>query len=192
MNTPADQARAFAAAFEARKDRVNQRQSGDWTITLTLAGGVDLPKAILLAKPGTRYQVALVEIGDDELPKPTGDDLPGKQGQDAPKPETVVEAVQTPTDASGAVSTTRLPRAWQDMTLSAQAGIRCGEPEFQKWIGAKDAAEAAVKVRVNCGVDSRRRLNEGGDGATRWRAMDATYQRYTQMIALSQRFGDGQ
>ena len=77
----AEQARDAAVHCEAKKDRLAQGQSGDWRVTFTVATQ-DIPPALLAAPMGTRYVLALVEVGDDEQPvqpKPKG----GKRAQRA-------------------------------------------------------------------------------------------------------------
>lgn len=64
--TVAAQARAAACNFEAKKTGFGQAQDG-WSITLRVQHD-DLPAHIKDARKGTRYMVALVEIGDDEQP----------------------------------------------------------------------------------------------------------------------------
>lgn len=41
-----------------------------------------------------------------------------------------------------------------------QAGIMCGNPKFQAYLGVSDADEAAATLRRMCGVTSRRELDE--------------------------------
>jgi hypothetical protein len=66
MTSPANLARATAVHFEAKKTGFGQAQDG-WSLTLRIQHD-DVPAAVRDAKKGTRYVVALVEIGDDELP----------------------------------------------------------------------------------------------------------------------------
>jgi hypothetical protein len=63
----ASKARANAISMEVKKDGLQQRQSGDWVLRLTVAA-VDMNQHITTAAMGTRYQCALVEINDDEEP----------------------------------------------------------------------------------------------------------------------------
>ena len=65
---PADLARQNAIPMEVKKDGMRQTQSGDWKITFTVQAA-DMDQRLTSAAMGTRFQVALVEIGDDELPK---------------------------------------------------------------------------------------------------------------------------
>ena len=72
---------------------------------------------------------------------------------------------------------------WDGMPLSKQAAIRCGEPEFQKfldrsicavrgWSGPKDAEEAAHVVRHFCRIDSRSELNRNEQAAALWKRLE--------------------
>jgi hypothetical protein len=76
----ADTARALAVNFEAKKDSLAQRQSGEWKLAFTVQAG-DVPTELLTAPMGTRYMVALVEIGDDESPVEKPKDNPHKMSQ---------------------------------------------------------------------------------------------------------------
>jgi hypothetical protein len=67
MRTPADQARENSVSFECKKDGLQQRQSGDWVLRLTVAA-VDMDQRITTASMGTRFMCVLVEINDDETP----------------------------------------------------------------------------------------------------------------------------
>lgn len=67
-------------------------------------------------------------------------------------------------------------RRWEDLTNAQQAGIRCNEGAFQKWLSVSDADEAAAQVREQCAVDSRAELDTDADAARRWHDMDADYE----------------
>jgi hypothetical protein len=67
--TPAEQARENAIPLELKKDGLQQRQSGDWVLRVIIAAA-DMDQRIIAAPMGTRFQAALVEIDDDETPKP--------------------------------------------------------------------------------------------------------------------------
>jgi hypothetical protein len=69
--TPANLARQKAIPLEVKKDGMRQTQSGDWKITFTVQAA-DMDQRLTSAAMGTRFQIALVEIGDDELPKQKG------------------------------------------------------------------------------------------------------------------------
>src|SRR5438874_1562303 len=67
----ADLARQNAIPLEVKKDGLQQRQNGDWVLRLVIQAA-DMDQRITSAAMGTRFQAALVEIGDDELPKEKG------------------------------------------------------------------------------------------------------------------------
>ncbi len=63
----ADRAVSASMQFEAKKDALGQVQSGDWKLRFTVCAA-DVPQGLLTAPMGARYQVVIVEIGDDEQP----------------------------------------------------------------------------------------------------------------------------
>lgn len=73
------------------------------------------------------------------------------------------------------------PRRWSDMLPAQQAGIRCAEPAFWKFLqergeaDVKDSAKAATYVRLACGVHSRAAIMPGTPAADRWTAIDDEY-----------------
>lgn len=64
----AEFARQSAIPLEVKKDGLQQRQNGDWVLRLVVQAA-DMDPRITNAAMGTRFQAALVEVGDDELPK---------------------------------------------------------------------------------------------------------------------------
>lgn len=64
----AERAIANAIPLEAKKDGLAQRQSGDWVLRLVVQAA-DMDSRLTNAPMGTRYQVALVEIDENEEPK---------------------------------------------------------------------------------------------------------------------------
>jgi hypothetical protein len=64
----AAKALANAIPLEIKKDAMRQTQSGDWKVTFTVQAS-DMDQRLTSAAMGTRFQAALVEIGDDEMPK---------------------------------------------------------------------------------------------------------------------------
>lgn len=72
------------------------------------------------------------------------------------------------------------PRRWTDLTPTIQAGIRCNEPAFQRFLreegqsGVNDEATAATYVRFACGVNSRADLK--GKSAQKWGEIDRAYE----------------
>lgn len=67
MKTPADRALENAIAFDVKKDGLQQRQSGDWVLRLTVQA-IDMHQVIVNAAMGTIFQCVLVEKNDDGTP----------------------------------------------------------------------------------------------------------------------------
>lgn len=62
-------------------------------------------------------------------------------------------------------------RRWETLSIGEQAGIRCGEPDFQRYLGVTNAADAAQYIRVYFDVSSRADIPP-----TDWDAHDYEYQ----------------
>ncbi len=65
---------------------------------------------------------------------------------------------------------------WDTLPPTQQAGIRCNDVEFQAWLSASNADEAALSVRNRCGVKSRTELATDNVAAALWRQMDIDFQ----------------
>lgn len=80
---------------------------------------------------------------------------------------------------------------WNEMKLVKQAGIRCGEKAFWKWLNVKyaivheisDDDEAARLVRSLCNVMSRAQFDTDSEAGKRWQALDLEYQQATGRMA---------
>jgi hypothetical protein len=147
MNS-ADKARELAVYFEAKKDSLAQRQSGEWKLAFTVQPG-DVPTDLLKAAMGTRYMVALVEIGDDETP--------------------VERPVEKPKDNPHKLSQ-QAAMLCGEGRFQAFLSAQCpnGFPY--------DDIESARRVRVLCRVDSRAELDANPEAAARWRNLKAEYE----------------
>lgn len=73
-------------------------------------------------------------------------------------------------------------RRFRDVPLAAQAGMRCAEPAFQKFLSEEhasfpitDADTAASFVREHCCVKSRSEIIEGSKAADKWLALNSQY-----------------
>ena len=138
--------------LEAKKDGLQQLQNGSAKLTLTV-NAEDMNAAIgaLWAAPmGTRYQVVMVEIGDDEEPVDRSE----------PKPGDPVKSVKG--------------YAKPPMTEAQRCGVLCTDPAFQVWLeqtypsywryvadGARDATDtAAATVRQVLCLTSRKELDD--------------------------------
>jgi hypothetical protein len=71
-------------------------------------------------------------------------------------------------------------RKWEDLPPAQQAAIRCGEPEFRRFLsevkGLPVSADGAADVvRHLCGVQSRAELNTHPVPAELWRKLEADF-----------------
>jgi hypothetical protein len=66
-------------------------------------------------------------------------------------------------------------KPWRSLPYAQQAAMRCGEPDFQKFMAARDDAHAAELVRARCGVASRRELTPGTAAGDKWEAIEGDY-----------------
>jgi hypothetical protein len=72
-------------------------------------------------------------------------------------------------------------RKWEDLTPAQQAGIRCGEREFDEFLITKfvdyaPSEDAADVVRKYCGVQSRSLIRPGTQAEQRWNLLESSYQ----------------
>lgn len=141
-------ARANAIALEVKKDGLAQRQSGDWVLRLVVQAA-DMDPRITNAAMGTRFQAALVEVGDDELPKQRTD--------------------------------------WREVQPAAQAGIRCADEQFRKYLrsihgeSANTPDEAAEAIRSMCNIKSRSELSTNHKARALWHSIDNAYREWAHL-----------
>lgn len=62
-------------------------------------------------------------------------------------------------------------RRWADLTVGEQAGIRCNEDDFQRFVEASNASGAAVALRERFNVASRKDIPRD-----QWEAFETEYQ----------------
>jgi hypothetical protein len=76
---------------------------------------------------------------------------------------------------------------WGDLAYALQAGIRCSEPVFWKFIRdeykapAHDEDESAKFVRRYCGVKSRKEINLDPNSAEAWGRLESKYQAWLKV-----------
>ena len=161
-----------ALSFEAK--RYAFRQSKDGIIVSFVVHPNDLTPELASAPLGTRYMVALAEIGDDEQPKaetPVGWQHIGTPRGNA---ETVTaEHVAPKSDGERAVT---------------RAVMLAKDPEFQKWIVSADgqvADEAGARFMIlqTCGIKSRSELKDNVDARMRFYRLIARFESETGRMA---------
>jgi hypothetical protein len=150
MTRQATKATENAISFEGKKDGLAQRQGGDWMLRLTVSGE-DMDERITHAAMGTRYQVVMVEVDDNEEP---------------------VDHTAVERDKWRALGAAR-----QAGIRCKDAVFRAWLME-EKHCFAGDEDEAAQTIRDLCGVESRADLERPGAGRQRavWHQLDNEFQ----------------
>lgn len=144
--TEADRARESAIPLEVKKDGLRQRQSGDWVLSLVIAA-TDMDQRVTGAAMGTRYQCVLVEIDDDESPKPDNTKALWRE----------LPAVKQ------AFLRCRDPVFWAFL-------------EEEKRFRVRSEEEAADSVRHYCDVASRSELANNTEARISWLQLDGAFQ----------------
>jgi hypothetical protein len=151
MGSPARAARANAISLEIKKDGLQQRQSGDWMLRVTVAAH-DMDQRIVAAPMGTRFVCVLVEVNDDETPV-------DHQAIDRGKWRDLGATKQAGIRCKD-------PVFWAFLSEELEAGEEINE------VGA------TIFVRTFCGVESRSDLEKPGhgDARARWYSLDNRFQ----------------
>ena len=76
---------------------------------------------------------------------------------------------------SGTVAVEPERKQWDDLSLAQQAGILCGDKQFQNWGGFMNAEHAAEWLRDRCMILSRADLDKNPDAARTFREINSTY-----------------
>jgi hypothetical protein len=130
------------------------------TVTLMVPNDGTHPFAGLV---GERLHIIALNVDNDETTTPVA--LAGQDG------ETGGDAKPAPA-AQRAPSESKERKRWDELLPAQQAAIRCGEPEFQAFLGARDIGDAADLLRRRCGVESRASLNTDVSAAASWRLIE--------------------
>lgn len=153
-------ARAVAAAThcEVKKDALRQNQTGDWKVTFTVA---DIPANLITAPMGTRYVMALVQIGDDEEP------------------------VTPATETEGVAPVAKERRERRSMKFAQRAGMLINDPVFWQWMTetrnygpVPDAKTADWLLKCEVEVESKRDLDTNPDAAERYANLESRFLSY--------------
>lgn len=161
MTDQAAIARNNAVHMEAKKDGLSQRQDGSWILRVKIHPN-DMPSSLMTAPMGTRFMIAVVEIGENEEPvqqeerasQTTTREVPGSVAENAPS---------------------RRKLEWDKMSGGQQAGLLCSKPAFWKFLGKSSADEAAYYVRLHCGVNSRSEIVAGTPAGDAWNGLVNEY-----------------
>lgn len=173
MTALARQARDASLSCEAKKHAYRQTQDG--VVVSFVLHPNDVPDALAVSPLGTRYMVALVEIGDDEQPvNRKGGAHEVEQDQDSS-----VLMARPRSDEPRLIGAAR--RIDPDRRLAQRAGILCADPVFQRFavdeLSAQEQSEVAATeaLRACCNVDSRRDIKPNTEAA---RIFDRVYSRF--------------
>lgn len=153
----------------------------------------EVPQALALDPLGTRYVLALAQIGDDEQPvSPAGPLNP------EPKERTTSTA-----DGSGPQTKPSMPagehkerRPWETLSPQQQAGILCADKGFQKWVSLRylpahgeecDAEDAAEWLRIELGIVSRKCLADQPAAIRRFNQIRAEFLEWAGRVPVAVR-----
>lgn len=159
------------------------RKTQDGVVVSFVLHPNDIPDRLMLSDLGTRYMLALAEIGDDEQPK----------GGDATEPTT-----RTPETPPRVETPSPRGASFHDMLPVKQAGILCADQMFWKyleelhtnrWVAALTAfgnteIAAARIVRDICCVQSRKDITVGTSAHNKWNFLLSSYQAWKRAPAV--------
>lgn len=148
----AEKAVANAIPLEVKKDGLQQRQNGDWVLRLVVQAA-DMDPRLTNAAMGTRFQAALVEVGDDELPK------------EQPKKSMDWREVQPAAQAGIRCADAR----FRDF-LAVEYGETTNTPE-----------EAAKALRKISNVNSRTEFSTNPKARVFWTQLDSAYRQWAHL-----------
>lgn len=149
----AEKAVANAIPLEVKKDGLQQRQNGDWVLRLVVQAA-DMDPRLTNAAMGTRFQAALVEVGEDEQPI-----------EHAKKERLEWREVQPAAQAGIRCAESR----FRDF-LAVEHGF-----------STNSADEAAIVVRQLCRVDSRSELSSNHKARALWFQIDSAYREWAHL-----------
>lgn len=147
-----ERAVANAIPLEIKKDAMRQTQSGDWKITFTVQAA-DMDQRLTSAAMGTRFQAALVEINDNEMPV------------EQPKGKLDWREVQPAAQAGIRCAEPR----FRDF-IAVEYGVN-----------TKTAQEAAEAVRNICEVNSRSEFSTNQRKRVLWHQLDSKYRDWANL-----------
>lgn len=161
--------------FEAKKHAYRQTQDG--IVVSFVVHPNEVNSSLAIAALGTRYMVALAEIGDDGQAIPPGATTGAAIGSAA------VDHPHPPERSAAPGGTKR------ERTLPEKVGMRCCDRRFQRWVGEKyglpsvSEDEAASYVRDHCNVNSRTQILPGTEAARKWDVIEGMYLSATGQMA---------
>lgn len=176
-----------AIHFEVKKHAVRQTADG-WVVSFVVHPN-DMDSAFAVSPLGTRYMLAVAEIGDDELPvSPAG---PQPQTQER---ATVAGKDRTSEPQSKPAGEPKDRQPWHELPPQKQAGILCGDKAFWKYVQEKTASgwiadeqSAAVWLREELGILSRRDIEGRPDLAAKLNEIRAEFMEWAGRVPVGAR-----
>lgn len=168
-------------ALECKKHRLSQNQDGGWRLTLNIHPHDEMPDWLLKAAPGQRMGVALVPITDEQNQERAA--LPKSKACN-PDPEAASPAAGHPEGAAPVPP--KVKRKWEDMAIVTRAAMMCEDTRAWPILRAitqwkvEDAEDAANAMRIYCGVDRRRDIDENPSARKRFEGIETEYLRATR------------
>lgn len=166
-----------AINFEAKLYAL--RRSKDGVIVSYVVHPNDVASGLLTADIGTRFMVAVAEIGDDQ-------EVYGGVAESHDAATSGTSAVPAPAITIAAV---KERRKFDNLPLSTQAALRCEDKRFQDFLRVRSGVDpttegaAAAYVRLHCGVGSRAELDRDQDAGGKWIALDRKFQSHLTDLA---------
>lgn len=142
--------------IEIKKDGLSQLQDGSWVMKIKVHPN-DMPASLMQAPMGTRYAMALVEIGDDEQPV------------HKPKEKRSFHELPYSQQAAMLCNETLFQRYLEE------------EQRFQLCQDHEGNTDYAETVRRICGISSRSELNTDDIAAIRWTDLYAKFKAWEAM-----------
>lgn len=168
--------------FEARLVRENKSAKGIF-LTLELAADDYFAAKLSDVRPG-----ALLKIGYQEIVDVSVQPIEVEQADPT-------KAIPVTAEQLEKLYAPKPKKRFEDLPLVQQAGMRCAEPDFRRFLeaymgvtpGSASEDVAAALVRDFCRVESRADLDRLPEAGNCWRVLESSFQRYL----LDQRYPAG-
>jgi len=164
---PASNCEAILRGMSKRADK-----EGDWIQVVWQIHPNEVPQALWNADLRSRWQLAFVEIGDNEEPKaPAKQKWPHGGGMAGH-------------DADSADEKPKERKQWGDTLRSMQAAIRVTSREWRHWAKLPDtwtADDCTNWIKQSLVIQSRKELDSDPEKSALWDKMDAAFIEATRL-----------
>jgi hypothetical protein len=209
--TIADEARDNALHCEMVK--YAYRQTKDGVVVSFVVHPNDVPRDLSMSAIGSRWMVALVQLGDDELPiTPTAKETSKHSVAHTAKPQLGNSCDLTPDLLSAKLRASEAPpagakrsetlagavceawrrhRPWEEFPPAQQAGMRSGDVKFAIFLEEeypehwREFEDSADCIRSICAVKSRSELGNDQRARILWTQLDKHFLAWDAKIRLN-------